>query len=135
MDLTLEASLDDLATIREFIDSACGSYNIDSDIISDIRLAVDEAVTNVIEHGYGGSSGALEIRVDLQGSDIVIRIHDSASTFNPLEHNDVCLDSPLKKQKPGGYGIFIIKKIMDEVDYIPTPERGNILQLVKKNVL
>lgn len=135
MELTLDARLDDLATIREFVESACKSYNIDSEVISDITLSVDEAVTNIIEHGYNGGPGPLEIEIELQGSDAVIQIRDSASVFNPLGHKDVDLDSPLQKLNPGGYGIFLIQKIMDEVEHLISPNGGNILRLVKKDAV
>jgi anti-sigma regulatory factor (Ser/Thr protein kinase) len=62
--LCLAAELENLAAIRNFVQESAAALGVDQAVISDVVLAADEAVTNVILHGYQGRQGTIEIESD-----------------------------------------------------------------------
>ncbi len=96
----------------------------------DITLAVDEAVTNIIKHSYNGSTNKeIIIKIFFFTDKIEIQIRDFGRKVDP----ETIKSRPLDEIKPGGLGVFFIKKIMDEVTYDVSSEKGTILKLIKYN--
>jgi anti-sigma regulatory factor (Ser/Thr protein kinase) len=95
-----------------------------------VVLAVDEGLTNVIRHCYGGRTDEpIELDLALEGADpaeLVIRIRD----FGPGVSED-CLRPPAEKDPhcPGGLGLRLIHEVMDSVRLERPPEGGNALIL------
>jgi len=94
-----------------------------------LELAVDEAVTNIIEHGYG--SGGAEMNIDIivtqAGGVFKVTIVDEGPPFNPLQMNDPNPETPLEERGGGGWGVFFIKKLMDTVDYQYVSNRNHLI--------
>ena len=134
-DLSVEASLDNLQVVRSFFDRAGAGLGLDERVLGDLRLAVDEAVTNVALHGYGGNGGEIDLHVRADGEDIVISILDRAGRFNPDEVKSPGLDTPLADRPAGGMGIFLIRQMTDLAEFLPRPGGGNELRLVKRGVI
>jgi len=130
-DLSVEASLDKLQDVRSFIDRAGTCLGVGERVLGDLKLAVDEAVTNVVLHGYAKPGGVVEVRMHADGSDIVIRILDRASRFDPDAVEAPHLDTPLKDRPAGGMGIFLIRQMTDRAEFLPRAGGGNELRLVK----
>ena len=103
--------------------------------LADLRLVVDEAVTNVIIHGYGNLDGVVELHMEGEGDAVIIRIRDKAKTFDPSHVNAPQLDTALKDRPFGGMGIFLIKKMTDEAEFLPLPGGGNEIRLVKRGAI
>jgi serine/threonine-protein kinase RsbW len=97
------------------------------------ELASEEALVNIIRHGYATAKGRIEIEVaTFPQSRIEITIKDEGLPFNPLsEKIHIDRSIPLEKRKAGGLGIFLMRKYMDEVFY-RREKKSNILTLVKK---
>ncbi|MCD6553278.1 MAG: ATP-binding protein [Anaerolineae bacterium] len=94
----------------------------------DVQLAVHEAVTNIIVHAYGGrADGQVKFVFRSRGSRLEIEISDYGRGF---DFNSIP-SPPLSALQEGGYGIFLIKRLVDEVSYQSDPMRGNRLRLVK----
>jgi len=84
--------------------------------------------TNIIEHAYGGcADGQVKFVFRSRGSYLEIEISDHGKGF---DFNSVP-SPPLSALQEGGYGIFLIKKLVDEVSYQSDPVTGNHLRLVK----
>jgi anti-sigma regulatory factor (Ser/Thr protein kinase) len=96
-----------------------------------IHLAVEEVIVNIITHGYPDSEGIIEIVCQISDSDIIIHICDQAPFFNPLLLPTPDLDLNLSDRQIGGLGVYLIKSLMDEVNYKKT-EVGNHLILKKR---
>lgn len=97
-----------------------------------LRLVSEEALINIINYGYDKESGELKIDCETVNNDtIFIEISDTGSAFDPLKKEDPDITLPLEKRRVGGLGIFIIKNIMDTVDY-KREDGKNILTLTKK---
>ena len=134
-DLSVDALLDNLQTVRSYIDQTGAQLGVDETALADLRLAVDEAVTNVVIHGYGDLEGKVEIQMEAQGDSVVIRIRDHAKTFDPRCVNTPQLDTALKDRPFGGMGIFLIKKMTDKAEFIPLQGGGNEIRLVKNSAI
>jgi len=129
--LTIEnAVLDDISRVIEFVVSWLEAQGQGKYAFL-VETAVDEASTNVIKHAYAGKGGFFEISCDMQGNDIVIMIRDRGKPFDPgsVPQPDVAAD--LEKRKIGGLGIYIMKKMMDEVKYSFDAKQGNRLEMRK----
>jgi len=97
-----------------------------------LLLALQEAVTNVLKHGYGSptSSGFLEIRLSYDDADLEIEIRDDAPAFNPT-HVSEMKDPTLAEDLPeGGYGVHIIRSVVDRLEYRRDAGQ-NVLTLAK----
>ncbi len=127
------AHFSNLDDIREFVgDCARGDGFSDKEIYA-IQLAVDEACTNVIEHAYGGEGdGVLEIRCGVSNEVITVIIRDWGKPFDPSNVPEPKLDEGLFERRIGGLGVYLMRKLMDTVGYIPSSESGNMLTLTKR---
>ncbi len=105
-DLSVKASLDNLQDIRSYIDRVGARLGVNESALGDLRLAVDEAVTNVIIHGYGKLDGIVEVHMQADGDAVVIRIRDRARTFDPSQVKAPQLDTALKRPPPWWNGYF-----------------------------
>lgn len=129
---TLSAELETLATFRDFIEEVCRENGVEEETCFDIKLAVDEACTNIIQHGYAGmnpGSIILDVRVDNQKAQV--HITDFGHPFEPNEAPTPDTSASLEERPLGGFGLFFIYQSMDEVDYV-TNEEGNTLMLTKR---
>lgn len=135
-DLSVNASLENLQKVREYIDQAGAQLGVSESALGDLRLVVDEAVTNVILHGYGNDpSEKVELHMEGDGDAVVIRIRDRASTFDPAGVSAPQLDTALKDRPFGGMGIFLIKEMTDEAEFLPLQGGGNEIRLVKRGAI
>ncbi len=127
------ADLGQLSKIREFVTESATALGVDPAVFDDLRLAVDEAVTNVLTHGYEGS-GEIELDVGADGSDLIIRLRDQAPPFDSTLAKSTESDPPEVKEKPGGFGLFLIERAMDKLIHRKL-ENGNDLTMIKCGVI
>ncbi|MBP7653101.1 ATP-binding protein, partial [Candidatus Dependentiae bacterium] len=102
------------------------------DIVMQITLVLDEAVANIIEHGYKLKNDEeiyIKIFVDMQK--INIQITDFSEGFDMEKFGNVNMKEHIKSRKNRGLGVYIIKKFMDKVEYERDREIGNRLILTK----
>ena len=99
--------------------------------IYQIRLVLDELLTNVISYGYRDQDRhEIDVTMRLADGRLTIRLEDDASPFNPVAAGQPDLECPVEERRIGGLGIHLVKKIMDHVEYERT-EGKNLLMLVK----
>jgi serine/threonine-protein kinase RsbW len=129
------AELGTLALLRDFIDSACREHpGMDDAFIYDMKLAVDEACTNIITHGYAGMDpGSVILALELDEGQVRMTITDFGHPFEPSEVPIPDIEAALEDRPAGGFGLYFIYQTMDDVDYITT-EDGNCLILTKRLV-
>jgi serine/threonine-protein kinase RsbW len=132
--LRIAAEVKNLAEIRCFVEETASALGLDPAMIPSVILAVDEAVSNVIAHGYQCQEGAVEIEVSQEGDALVIRVRDEATPFDPTVAPSPDVTLPLEHRIPGGLGIHLIRQIMDEMTHRVTPQGGNELTLVKRGI-
>jgi serine/threonine-protein kinase RsbW len=126
------AVFEQLDEIREFVGAAALDAGMDNKEIYAVQLATDEACTNVIEHAYGGErNGQIEITCHVQDGTLTVMIHDHGKSFDPNQVPEPNLNADLSKRRIGGLGIYLMRKLMDEVSYEASTETGNTLTLLK----
>ena len=130
--LRIAAKLENLAAIRRFVEEAAAALGIDPATVTDIVLAVDEAASNIVVHGYQGQPGTIEIEVKRERDALLIYLRDEASPFDPTSVGAPDLTVPLEQRATGGMGIHLIRQIMDKVVHRITSQGGNELLLVKR---
>ena len=131
-ELRVKSSTDNLAAIRDFVKSSAEESGFSNDTVGKIILAVDEACTNVIKHAYKFSSDReITVGINLRDSKFTISIVDQGSKFNPDIIPEPNLTEYHKQRRVGGLGMFLMKKLMDEVSYQTLSNNKNQVVLVK----
>jgi anti-sigma regulatory factor (Ser/Thr protein kinase) len=127
------AEMESLSVFREFIEKVCKQYKrIDGQIRYDLKLAVDEACTNIITHGYAGMNpGSIILNLEIKTDEVIVTIEDFGHPFEPSEASAPDIEAGLEDQPMGGFGLFFIYETMDEINY-ETKEDGNRLTFIKK---
>jgi len=129
--LVIKAELSKLEEIRRFIESSAKSLRADGRAISDLRLAVDEAVTNIIAYGYQNRQGTIEISIDRDADALIVCLRDTAAHFDPSSYVASDQRALPEREAAGGFGIPLIKQVVDEVSYRVPDAGGNELTLIK----
>lgn len=130
--LQTTAELKNLSQIRDFVEVAALGLGFDSEGIHNLQLAVDEAATNVMLHGYQGQGGPLEIEMERLERRLVVRLRDEAAPFDPNTVPVPDLTLPLSQRPIGGLGVHLVRQTMDEIHHRVTPTGGNELTLIKR---
>lgn len=121
-----------LADISEFVGLAAQAAGFDSKEVYAVKLAVDEACTNIIEHGYGGEGlGKIECSYHYDSNALTIELRDWGNEFNPNEVPEPDFTVPLEALQARGAGLFLMNQLMDDVQFSFDAEEGNLLILVK----
>jgi len=129
--MTRAAELASLSVFREFISDCCSRHNIPDETVFELKLAVDEACTNVIEHGYKGMNpGSIILSFRIEPDRILVSITDFGHVFEPSEAPKPNVEAALVDRPLGGLGLYLIYKTMDNIDY-QSSEDGNTLTFTK----
>lgn len=131
--LTLRSHLDELARIFPWVQSLAQAYSIPDDTRYSMELCMEEALVNVIRHGYGGDENqSISVEFERRGErEFVFTIEDSAPLFRPFDP-----DAPVKEAEPvsletivpGGHGIRLMREFSSWVTWEPL-EHGNRLRI------
>jgi len=131
--LKVPAHIEYLADLRDFVTRIGNKYAFSDRVINAFKLAIDEAGTNIMRHAYRdtGGEGFITIRAIVKNNSLTICLIDQGKYFDPKHVKDPDLQRYVDIGKKGGLGIFIMRRLMDEIDYRKT-EEGNELRLTKK---
>lgn len=130
--LKFEANVNQLARVRRFVGETASTLTQNTDAINDLLLALTEAVTNVIIHGYQNSPGPIEVAVGAEPGALITVLSDYAPPFDLTQAPIPDTTLPLEKRRPGGMGVHLIRHLTDEIRYRRTPDGENELTLVKQ---
>ena len=136
--ITLSAQFKNLEELRNFVGRHAVAYKLNEKQVYQVQLAVDEAFTNIVEHAYGGECQEkikCTCRITDQGLEITMQ--DCGNTFKPAEIPDPDLHADLEEREVGGLGLFFIRQLMDEVEFVFITETEpvrecNLLRMVKR---
>jgi anti-sigma regulatory factor (Ser/Thr protein kinase) len=131
VDFVPERKLDALRDILAAVDDAKASSGGGPEWF-DIKLAIEEACTNIMEHGYGTEAGPIELALRADDDRIVVSIRDEAAPFSPGEAAPADLLSEVEDRQPGGLGWHLIQQLMDGIEYESAAGSGNHLTLIKR---
>jgi len=131
--LRFAAKFEYLDEIRDFVGNIARSGGFSDKDIYNIQLASDEAASNIIEHAYENiSDGVLEISCGLKGDVITIILVDHGESFDPSHVPAPNVNADLSERQIGGLGLYLMRKLMDEVRYEADAKNNrNTLTLIK----
>ncbi|MCL1836130.1 MAG: SpoIIE family protein phosphatase [Treponema sp.] len=129
-ELTVVAKMENFGKILDFIGEELDGYGYPPELEDLIFEAVEEIFVNVEHYAYAPETGEVTIGI-AAGDEILIRFVDNGRPYNPLEAQDPDLDKPLMQREIGGLGIFLVKKLMDTVNYHRMDDK-NVLIMTKK---
>jgi len=123
---------ENLEAIREFVQKNLEKTFLESNDIFRLQLAVDEACANIISHNYKDKNDKIII-IEINSDDekVSIIIEDEGDKFNPLNISDPNLKEHLQEYRKGGLGIYLMRKLVDEIVYHYVKRKGNKLELIK----
>ena len=128
---TIDSDILEIPKVSLTLDRALRVHGFSDEEILDSQLAVEEAITNVIVHGYEQITGKILITFRITHGLAEVQIEDCAPPFNPLSIPDPDISVDIEDRKIGGLGVFLIRQVMDDIVY--RYENGNnILVMVKK---
>ena len=130
--ITRAAYPESLNEFREFIKEHCAEISgMTDEILYDVQLAVDEAATNIISHGYAGlDPGSIILDLDLEPDKLTVSLTDFGHSFEPDSAPIPDVNAPIEERELGGFGLFFIQQSMDGMEYRVT-EDGNTMILTK----
>jgi anti-sigma regulatory factor (Ser/Thr protein kinase) len=122
-----------LRAVADALDAFAADNRLPEAAVQAAQVALDELLSNTVRAGYepGAPAGEIEVGFSVRSSQLEIVITDDARPFNPLERPDPDVAAPLEEKPIGGLGIYLVKKLMDAVEYERVGER-NRLRLGKR---
>ena len=127
-ELTLRATMDEIGRLQPYIEQVAQEAGIDSKESKRLRLAVEEAVANVINYAQ---ASMITLRSTVADGQLTLTIDDDGTPFDPTEGSDTDLSVTPDKRPPGGMGIILMQRMTDGITYQRT-DGHNILTLIKK---
>ena len=130
--LTIPNDIVEIPRLHRFVQTVCEHARLDHALSMNLNLALEEAVSNVILYAYPeGTQGQVDVRAVVWADRIDFTVTDSGAPFDPTTLPDPDLNADVKDRPVGGLGIYLVKRIMDEVSYVRENDR-NILSMTKK---
>ncbi len=128
--LRLENKISELDKIRDALEEMAATWGLPPQVSMSVNLALEEAFTNIVNYAYDDDERhEIILHFKLQDNELHIAIRDDGRPYDPTVQDEPDIALPATERPIGGLGIFLIKKIMDEVKY----ERAdNMNQLILK---
>jgi len=132
-ELRVKSKTENLSEIGDFVSTNALAAGMPAATIDNMILAVDEACTNIIKHAYRLSpQGEIIIKIDYDEEKFTITIIDYGKSFEPERVPRPDLQKYYREHKVGGLGMYLMKSLMDDVEYISIPGEYNQVLLSKK---
>jgi serine/threonine-protein kinase RsbW len=128
---TIASDINEIPEISSCLDTVMRAHGFPEDDILDTQLAVEEAITNIITHGYSDAGGEIVVSCRACDGSVEVRLEDRAKPFDPLALPEPDITGDIGDREVGGLGIFLIRQVMDEIRY-RFEEGKNILLLIKR---
>ena len=133
-ELTIEATIENITQVTDFVNGHLEQYDCPLKAQMQIDVAIDELFSNIARYAYDPKTGPATVQVEVQKDPmaVIITFIDHGKPYDPLSREDPDLNLPLEERKEGGLGVFLVKKVMDDVGYEYKDGR-NILR-IRKNI-
>ncbi|HZT11225.1 MAG TPA: ATP-binding protein [Candidatus Baltobacteraceae bacterium] len=128
VELKIPSKAEWVAVARLAVAAVANRLNFSIEDIEDVKLAVAEACTNCIQHAHG--SDQIEITCETEPDALTVRVRDDGRAARP----EAVTGDKIDEGRVGGLGVFLIRSLMDSVEYDVHPERGTNLVMTKKVV-
>ncbi len=129
--LRIASNTEELMHVRKFVSEAAKQFGFGDDDINNIALAVDEACTNIIKHAYNYAEDQdINVVVTMNKTEFQVQIVDHGKHFDPERVQMPEMKEYLSHYKRGGLGMYLMKKLVDKVEYSIQPKQ-NVVRLTK----
>jgi anti-sigma regulatory factor (Ser/Thr protein kinase) len=128
-ELIIDAKTENLDAVLDFIAGELEAAECSMKLQTQIAIAVEEVFVNIAHYAYRPEVGGATIRITV-GEEICIAFEDKGKPYNPLDTADPDITLGVEEREIGGLGIFMVKKIMDTVEY-RNEENKNLLIIRK----
>ena len=123
--LLLKNRIAEIARLVEEVDNFGGHAGLSPDLTYRLTLSLDEIVSNVIRHGYSDTNDhVVEVRLTVRDGIVTAVIEDDGHPYDPRESPEPDLTLPVEQRGPGGLGIYLVKQMMDSIDYQRRDDRN-----------
>lgn len=132
LSLVLRNNLSELERMAQAVSAWCRANAVSAAAEFQVNLALDEIVSNVIQHGWkDNAEHQVWVRVTRLEDALRVEVEDDAIPFNPLDVPAADIDQPLEERNVGGLGIHLVRQFMDGLEYRRRDDR-NVLIMRKK---
>lgn len=128
--INLEDAITAVTQLAEFLSDIIEKESISFEVENAMQISAEEAVVNIITHGYNGKPGMIEVTCEIADGFVTLTICDEAPHFNPLTIPPADVDAGIDERRIGGLGVHLIRSLMDKVRYKQT-DSGNCLIMQK----
>ncbi len=130
-ELVITNEVSEIAKIVPFIEELAEQFSLPTELIFNLNLVLEEALTNVILYAYSEKGQDIYLSVEKKDNILIFTLTDKGEEFDPTKTEDPDVTLEAEERPIGGLGIFLIKNIMDEVEY-QRIEGQNVFTLKKK---
>jgi len=125
--LRVRNDLTEISRLQEVFAGLAEEWRLPSEIEFKISLALEEVLSNVLRHGcMPGAEHKIEVRLARDGEGIEFEVIDDGIAYDPLSRPDPDVTLPLDQRRPGGLGVFLVRKIADELRYERSEGRNHL---------
>ena len=130
--LKLNNKVSEITKLNAFVKSATATLNMESGLANKIKLAVEEAVTNIIDYAYqNGTEGNISVTIEADESRIRFILTDSGAEFDPTGVSKADTTLTVEERPIGGLGVFLVRNLMDSINY-ERVDGKNVLRMEKR---
>ena len=130
--ITLENRIAEVDRLGAFVKNFCTGIGLEKSLVGKVRLALEEAVVNVINYAYpAGEKGTVNVLADSDRHEIRFTVIDSGFPFNPTTVMEADTTHEAQMRPIGGLGIHLVRELMDSMGY-ERKNKQNILTMIKK---
>jgi sigma-B regulation protein RsbU (phosphoserine phosphatase) len=130
--LALQNDVSQVPRLNEFVDSVAQQMELDKKLQQQLKLAVEEAVVNVMQYAYPiGTTGDIDVNAQCDGEILKFIICDRGKAFDPTQTARADTSLSVEDRPIGGLGILLVRELMDSINYERVNGR-NLLTLRKK---
>ena len=130
--LNLNNKVSEITKLNAFVKSATATLNMEIGLANKIKLAVEEAVTNIIDYAYqNGSEGNISVTIEADESRIRFILTDSGAEFDPTGVSKADTTLTVEERPIGGLGVFLVRNLMDSINY-ERVDGKNVLRMEKR---
>ncbi|MEO5373215.1 MAG: ATP-binding protein [Alphaproteobacteria bacterium] len=126
----LRNELAEIPRLLEAVEDFCAREGVPPAMVFSVTLALDEIVTNVVSYGFDdGDAHVIRVSLSLGDGLLTTEVEDDGRPFDPLQRPDPDVSANLDDRTVGGLGIFLVKRMMDDVRYVRAEGRNHLVMV------
>ena len=130
--LTLINKVSEITKLNTFVKSATTALNMENELANRIKLAVEEAVTNIIDYAYPvDTEGTINVTIEADKESLRFILTDSGAEFDPTRVSKADTTLTVDERPIGGLGVFLVRNLMDSINY-ERVDGKNVLRMEKR---